>query len=174
MRGAGSHTSLPHARPRFTSRPRLLAFTWPPFLPFTAARLNMSRPIPYPVISTPTAILLVPNKFTAPTLRKCKHSVYWPAGEPTNPYCQICTPGGPRDQRAVVLPRSSADPLTTAGRMMANKHATGCSNCGSAIYSRVTESNASKRICADCGHVYTVRLTQHQRALLAEAEAADE
>jgi DNA-directed RNA polymerase subunit M/transcription elongation factor TFIIS len=58
--------------------------------------------------------------------------------------------------------------------MMANKQANGCPECGSAIYIRVNEKNASRRECADCGATYTVRLSTHQRALLVEAEVADE
>lgn len=106
-------------------------------------------------------------------MRRCPHGVYIPKGELLAPYCQQCTPGGPRDQRAVVLPRSS-DPLSNAGRLQANKHSCGCPECGSQIYSRVKESNATKRICADCGTRYEARLSMHERALLVEAEAADE
>ena len=56
----------------------------------------------------------------------------------------------------------SADPLTTAGRVMANKlnPSGGCPECGSAIYLRTNERNDVNRECADCGHRYKVRLEQ--------------
>ena len=107
-------------------------------------------------------------------INKCIHGVYIPKGELLAPYCQQCTPGGPRDQRAVVLPRSSGDALSTAGRTQANKHGSGCPECGSQIYMRVTEKNDAHRECSECGTKYRVRLSEHQRALLAEEEAADE
>jgi hypothetical protein len=108
-------------------------------------------------------------------INKCQHGVYIPEGESRAPYCQICTPGGPTDTRAVVLPRSSSDPLTTAGRVMANKRTCngGCPECGSAIYLRKNERSDVNRECADCGASYRVRLTDHQRAQLIKAEAEE-
>lgn len=105
-------------------------------------------------------------------ITKCDHGVYIPEGESRAPYCQICQPGGPAETRAVVLPRSSADPLTTAGRVMANTRQQngGCPECGSTIYVRTNERNDANRECADCGANYRVRLTGHQRALMLEAE----
>jgi predicted RNA-binding Zn-ribbon protein involved in translation (DUF1610 family) len=106
-------------------------------------------------------------------INKCQHGVYIPEGESRAPYCQICTPGGPTDTRAVVLPRSSSDPLSHAGRVMANKwYSNGCPECGSTIYLRVNESGSdANRECADCGANYRVRLTNHQRAVLIGEEA---
>jgi Zn ribbon nucleic-acid-binding protein len=137
-------------------------------------RLTMNRTIPFPVVSAPTATKLVPNLIPSEgTMRRCSHGVYIPKGELLAPYCQQCMPGGPRDQRSVVLP-SSRDQLSNDGRVKANKHGAGCPECGSQIYLRVKETSDSKRECADCGHVYTARTNMHQRALLVEAEAADE
>lgn len=102
----------------------------------------------------------------------CSHHVYIPEGESRAPYCQICTPGGPAETRAVVLPRSSSDPLTTADRVMANKRPQngGCPECGSTIYLRANERSDVNRECADCGYRYKVRLSNHQRASLIEQE----
>lgn len=110
------------------------------------------------------------------TLRRCPHGVYRAAGDGEKAsYCSACTPGGPRDQRPVVLPPRSSDNLTTNGRVMANQHrGTGCPECGSAIYLRRNEKNDVARECADCGSFYAARRTTHQRALVAEAEAENE
>lgn len=105
-------------------------------------------------------------------INKCQHGVYIPEGESHAPYCQICTPGGPTDTKDVVLPRSSSDPLSSAGRVMANKRQrNGCPECGSAIYLRKNERSDVSRECADCGANYRVRLTNHQRAVLIGEEA---
>ena len=134
----------------------------------------MNRAIPYPTLAAQTVANLSPKLLRGPTIPKCEHGVYVPKGEDRAPYCQICSPDGPKIQRAVVLPRSSGAPLSTADRTLANGYSTGCPECGSAIYLRVKETNAAKRECADCGHVYTAKLNAHQRALLVEAEAAYE
>jgi hypothetical protein len=104
---------------------------------------------------------------------KCIHGIYISEGESRALYCQICTPGGPTDTRAVVLPRSSSDPLTTAGRVMGNNRQSngGCPECGSTIYLRTNERSDVNRECADCGANYRVRLSNHQRAMLIEEEA---
>jgi Zn ribbon nucleic-acid-binding protein len=74
-----------------------------------------------------------------------------------------------------VLPRSSGDALSNAGRALANKHGSGCPECGSAIYMRVDENGSdTSRECAECGAHYKARLSTHQRALLIEEEAACE
>lgn len=106
-------------------------------------------------------------------INKCAHGVYVPQGEERAPYCQVCTPGGPANTQPVVLPRSSADSLSNAGRVMANKRSStgGCPECRSAIYMRVSEEGGdAKRECADCSFLYSVRLSTHQRAVLMEAE----
>jgi predicted RNA-binding Zn-ribbon protein involved in translation (DUF1610 family) len=105
-------------------------------------------------------------------ITKCSHGVYIPEGESQALYCRLCVPDGPTDTKDVVLPRSSGDPLTTAGRVMANKSKTsgGCPECGSTIYLRTNERNDVNRECADCGTNYRVRLSNHQRALQVERE----
>ena len=94
MRRAGFHASLPHTRS--DSGPR--SSPWPQSFLCPSQQGEVFMPI-----------------------NKCFHGVYIPEGESRAPYCQICTPGGPAETRAVVLPRSSSDPLTTADRVMANK-----------------------------------------------------
>jgi len=136
--------------------------------------MTMSRAIPFPTVAAPTVVNLKPHLFHGPTLRKCPHGQYLGALDgDTSPYCRLCGGDGePADARPVVLPRSSGDPLSNTGRMMANKRSgTGCPECGSAIYLRVNEKNASRRECADCGARYTARLSDHQRALLVQQEA---
>jgi hypothetical protein len=108
---------------------------------------------------------------------KCEHGVYICAGSINGKalYCQICTPGGPNDQREVVLPRNSADSLTSEGRVMANHHSgSGCPQFGSAVWMRTQENGSdSRRECAECGVAYSVRLSIHQQAqqMLSEMEA---
>jgi predicted RNA-binding Zn-ribbon protein involved in translation (DUF1610 family) len=94
------------------------------------------------------------------TIHRCPHGVYIPAGEVTAPYCSYCSPGGPANQRDVVLPRSSADPLNAADRVYANKHVSGsCPQCGSTVYMRKDEKGTdANRICADCGTPYRARV----------------
>jgi predicted RNA-binding Zn-ribbon protein involved in translation (DUF1610 family) len=107
-------------------------------------------------------------------INKCQHGVYVPEGESRAPYCQVCTPGGPTDTKDVVLPRSSSDPLSSAGRVMANKRqSNGCPECGSVIYLRKNERSDVNRECADCGASYRVRLSDQQRAQLIKAEAEE-
>jgi ribosomal protein L37AE/L43A len=115
---------------------------------------------------------LVPNKISASgTMSRCAHGVYIPAGEVTAPYCTYCTPGGPTNQRPVVLPRSSGDPLNTNGGVRANKRGNGsCPQCGSTIYMRADErGNDLKRICADCGSKYRGRAFRTLASLAQDA-----
>lgn len=100
---------------------------------------------------------LTPNVVPAGGLmRRCEHGVYIPAGEVTAIYCSFCSPGGPANQRDVVLPRSCGDSLNVTDRVYANKHVSGsCPQCGSTIYSRVNEKGGDgDRICADCNTRY--------------------
>ena len=103
------------------------------------------------------------------TINRCAHGIYIPAGDVTAPYCTYCTPGGPKNQRPVVLPRSSADPLNVSDRVGANKKVEGaCPQCGSTVYMRANEKGSdSNRVCADCGAKYRTRKTL--RELAAEA-----
>lgn len=95
------------------------------------------------------------------SFRRCPHGVYIPAGEATAPYCTYCTPGGPKNQRPVVLPKSSANPLNVNDRVRANKKVEGaCPKCSSTVYVRADEKGSdTNRICADCGHKYHARKT---------------
>jgi hypothetical protein len=104
-------------------------------------------------------------------IRKCEHSVYIPEGETRALYCTYCTPGGPADTKEVVLPRSSGDALSNADRVMANAYLGGCPECRSAIYLRTNELHDTSRECADCGTKYKVRLSTHQRVMIAQEEA---
>jgi len=119
----------------------------------------MSRAIPFPVLSAPTATRLLPNRIPAEgTLRRCPHGQYLGAldGE-ASPYCILCGgTGNPIDARPVVLPRSSGDPLDESGRVYANKKSlTGCPECGSHVWLRVDENGGdAQRECADCGTKY--------------------
>ena len=141
-----------------------------PDFPLTRMCPSMARQIPFPVVAAPSVTKpLAPNRVHAP-IRKCEHGVYIPEGEDRAPYCQLCTPGGPANTKPVVLPRSSADPLSTAGRVQANRHGNACPECGSTIYMRIDENGSdSRRECGECGHRFKVRLSTHQRALLVEA-----
>lgn len=115
---------------------------------------------------------LTPNVVPAGGLmRRCEHGVYIPAGELTAPYCSYCTPGGPTNQRDVVLPRSSADPLNAADRVYANKHVPGsCPHCGSTIYSRVNEKGGdAQRLCSECDTPYRARVYRTLKQLAQEA-----
>jgi hypothetical protein len=105
------------------------------------------------------------------TIQRCPHSVYIPAGEVTAPYCTYCTPGGPTNQRDVVLPRSSGDVLNTSGTLHANKHVHGsCPQCGSTVYMRKDEKGSdANRICADCGTPYRARVYKSFKQLAQEA-----
>lgn len=105
------------------------------------------------------------------TISRCPHSVYIPAGEVRAPYCSYCSPGGPSNQRDVVMPRSSGDPLNTSGCVGANRHILGsCPKCGSNVYSRVNEQGSdANRLCADCGTHYHVRVRKTLRQLALEA-----
>ena len=106
-------------------------------------------------------------------LNKCEHGVYLPswAVDGANPYCTGCDNFGkvPNPQN-IILPKSSGDALTKAGRLSANKHeaARGCPECLSAVYT--IENNPSERTCGDCGTRYKVRLTAHQRAEILRAD----
>jgi len=113
---------------------------------------------------------------TESTISKCVHGVYLCSGSVDGKalYCQLCTPGGPSDQHQVILPRSSASPLSTDGRIMANKRGNGCPACGSAVWMRMRESGSdAQRECAECGTAYSVRLSVHRQAqqVFAEIEA---
>jgi hypothetical protein len=110
----------------------------------------------------------------ATTIRRCEHGVYIGVNDDRALYCTYCTPGGPHDQREVILPRSSNNPLGETGRTYANKRAgNGCPNCGSHLWARVNEKRGdAQRICADCGTQFRARLTMHQLALEIEEEAA--
>lgn len=116
---------------------------------------------------------LTPNVVPAGGLmRRCEHGVYIPAGEVTAIYCTWCgTPGGPADQRDVVLPRSSGDSLNVTDRVYANKQVHGsCPQCGSTIYMRKDEKGSdAARVCGDCGTPYRVRVFKSFKALAAEA-----
>jgi hypothetical protein len=105
------------------------------------------------------------------TISRCAHGVYIPTGEVTAPYCTYCCPGGPTNQRDVVLPKSSDDPLNVSGRVHANKNVSGaCPRCGSTIYSRVNEKGGdANRVCADCGTHYRARVFKSFKALAADA-----
>jgi hypothetical protein len=105
------------------------------------------------------------------TISRCAHGVYIPAGEVTAPYCTYCCPGGPTNQREVVLPKSSDNPLNVSGRVHANKHVSGaCPQCGSTIYMRKDEKGGdAARICGDCGTPYRARVYKSFKALAAEA-----
>ena len=88
-------------------------------------------------------------------LPRCEHGVYVCSGSPLGKslYCSFCTPLGPYDTKDVVLPRSSGDPLTTAGRLLANRG--GCPKCGSTLWLRQKETGSDlARTCADCGALY--------------------
>jgi|SRR5258708_3552174 len=108
--------------------------------------------------STPLTPKVVP---AGGTLQRCSHGVYIPAGEKIAPYCSYCSPGGPSNQRPVVLPRSSGDPLNINDRVRSNKHCEGaCPQCGSTVYMRANEKGSdANRICGDCGHKYHARKT---------------
>lgn len=105
------------------------------------------------------------------TLLRCLHGIYIPAGEVTAPYCTYCTPGGPTNQREVVLPRSSGDSLNVNGRVHANKHVSGsCPQCGSTVYMRNDEKGSdANRICGDCGTPYRARVYKSFKQLAQEA-----
>jgi Zn ribbon nucleic-acid-binding protein len=112
------------------------------------------------------------------TISKCEHGIYLCNGSTNGKalYCQLCTPGGPSDQHQVILPRSSASPLSTDGRMMANRHGNGCPQCGSSVWMRLEENGGdANRVCAECGTAYKVRLNTHQLAerVRAEVEALE-
>lgn len=115
---------------------------------------------------------LTPNKVPAGgTMLRCPHGLYIPAGEVTAPYCSYCSPGGPTNQREVVLPKSSGDVLNTSEAMRANKRSDGaCPQCGSTIYMRVDERGSdANRICADCGIKYRARVYRTLKQLAEEA-----
>ena len=91
------------------------------------------------------------------TIRRCEHGVYQAKGDQNHKaaYCQMCTPGGPSNQRKVMLPRFTGDPLDENGRTYANKHSgTGCPACGSQCWLHA----GAKRECADCGQLYVIRV----------------
>jgi Zn ribbon nucleic-acid-binding protein len=99
-------------------------------------------------------------------MNRCEHGHYIGANDSVAYYCRLCWPDGqpPRTEN-VNLPRSGK-PLTTADRARANIHNhSSCPACGSAIWLRVKETGTdSRRECADCGQLYTVRLSPHQQA----------
>jgi hypothetical protein len=103
------------------------------------------------------------------TIQRCPHSVYIPAGEVTAPYCTYCTPGGPTNQRDVVLPRSSGDPLNTTNHVYASKPGS-CPQCGSTCYTRKNEKGSdAQRICADCDTPYRAPVYKSFRQLAQDA-----
>jgi DNA-directed RNA polymerase subunit RPC12/RpoP len=102
------------------------------------------------------------------TLPKCEHGIYLCHGSSDGKalYCRLCLPDAPPDQREVVLPRSSASPLSTEGKIMANRRSgNGCPACGSSVWMRSKENGGdANRLCADCGAAYKIRLNTHQQA----------
>jgi hypothetical protein len=77
---------------------------------------------------------------------KCPHGVH------IRDYCSVCTQGGPQNTRpGIVLPRSSADPLT--GRAIrANVNSENqCPACHSHVHIELSEKMHE---CADCGEKY--------------------
>jgi DNA-directed RNA polymerase subunit RPC12/RpoP len=112
----------------------------------------------------------------AGTLRRCVHGLYaptWTNG--CNAYCALCNPSRviPNEQ-SVILPRSSADKLSSEGRTLANKRGNGCPACGSSVWMRSKENGGdANRVCADCGIAYKIRLSVHRKAqqVFAEIEA---
>lgn len=115
---------------------------------------------------------LTPNVVPAGgTIRRCDHGLYIPAGEVTAPYCSYCTPGGPTNQRDVVLPKSSNDPLNIRSAQQANQTRNGaCPQCGSTLYMRVDEKGSdANRECADCGTRYRARVFRTLKELAHEA-----
>lgn len=119
---------------------------------------------------------LTPNVVPAGgTMSRCEHGVYIPAGEVIAPYCQLCSPGGPSNQRDVVLPRSSGDPLNVnaQGQRANKRNGVACPQCGSTIYMRVDEGGSdANRICADCGIKYRARVYRTLKQLAQESGVA--
>ncbi len=96
-------------------------------------------------------------------MRRCPHDVRIPTWHSGNdsPYCSGCNSSRviPNQKDGIQLPRSCGDPLEETGRVYANKHnGIGCPECGSHVWCRAKESGSdAQRICADCGHRYSVR-----------------
>lgn len=111
-------------------------------------------------------------------MQRCAHGVYLPswAVDGANPYCSCCSNfGNVTDEKEVVLPRRTSDPLTTADHVRANGLAGGCPDCGTVAYVRVKEDGGdTNRECAECGTKYKVRMTPHQQALALLAEMEQE
>ena len=148
--------------------------------PFPDRMQSGGRQLRRPTASTNTPdatfhmVSLLTNKVPPEgTLRRCTHGIYsppWVNG--INYYCQLCNPGGhiPNAQ-SVVLPRSSADRLSTEGYTLANKHGSGCPACCSAIWLRTSESGSdTHRECAECGTRYKVRQSFHRQVQQLERE----
>ena len=148
----------------------MLPSHWPGYIAMLP--LNVEDQISSTKVFRTTTKPLTPNAVPAAgTINRCPHGVYIPAGDVTAPYCTYCTPGGPKNQRPVVLPRSSADPLNVSDRVGANKKVEGaCTQCGSTVYMRANEKGSdANRVCADCGHKYRARVPKTFKELAAEA-----
>jgi hypothetical protein len=119
------------------------------------------------------AQILDPTESTPRTISKCEHGVYIPQGETRAPYCQLCSPDGPKQTRDVVLPRNTSVALgQDEGRVYANKtRSGGCPECGSFIYLRQKETGTdAQRECADCGHHYVSRYAAARAAIMEAME----
>ena len=148
--------------------PYLLTRRWP----------SMDEIFPKQVEPTITGTIF-PNRIPVQgTIRRCEHGVYIGANDVDDKaaYCQQCTPGGPADQRSIVLPRYSDIQLTHEGRTLANGNGNngGCPQCGSVVYTRANERNATLRECAECGTHYRRRLSFNEQVAHARAAAQEE
>lgn len=130
------------------------------------------------LLTTPDAsfhmVPLLTNKVPPEgTLRRCLHGIYAPSWvNGVNYYCQMCNPSREiPNAQSVILPRSSNDALSHEGRSTANKHGSGCPQCGSAIWLRAAENGSdTHRVCAECEYRYKVRQSFHQLAMQLERE----
>lgn len=102
------------------------------------------------------------------TIRRCKHSVYWPLGDKIAWCCGLCNPTAARPKGAplnVVLPKHFAD---DADMLRANKTEGGrCPEC----HSRIHFDGGDNWVCADCGHVYSAPRKKTAETELVEVAA---
>jgi len=105
-----------------------------------------------------TRICLKPDIFPDATIPKCEHGQYIGASDTIAYYCRLCWPAGqPPRTKAVILPRSSSDPLRVPDGQSNAKPEHACPECGSTVHFVKDDKDPDAGrtwTCADCGHVF--------------------
>ena len=88
-------------------------------------------------------------------MRKCSHSVYWPAGDALAFNCQMCNPDGTGTGATPVMPRSSADPLRYNAQ---SKELEFCPDCGNM-------RTFAFPACRNCNYIFKAEGTSREQVL---------